>query len=116
MGLRVRGPGRTQRRTFRSTIDGEPPVLCAAQALPGAVGTAPQHPGLVLTLHGAGVEAIGQARILPRPIWRSSHRPTAGLTGSIGKTGAGFDAIEVLELAQKALAADPRRTYLTGAQ
>ncbi len=115
LGLRVRGPGQTRRRTFRSTIDGSLQYYAHVPALPRAVGTAPQRPGLVLTLHGAGVEAIGQADAYsPKPgleiVAPTNRRPYGFDWEDWGR----LDAIEVLELAQKTLATDLRRTYLTG--
>jgi len=64
--LRVRKPEQARKRTFRSTIDGSlqyyglvPARLERGDA--GDQGKAPRRPGLVLTLHGAAVEGIGQA-------------------------------------------------------
>ncbi|NLI01426.1 MAG: prolyl oligopeptidase family serine peptidase [Chthonomonadales bacterium] len=72
-------------------------------------------PGLVLTCHGAGVEAIGQA---------ASYAPKRGLwiVAPTNRRPFGFDweewgrmdALEVLDLAQQTLRTDPARTYLTG--
>jgi len=115
MGLRVRHPGQTRKRTFRSTIDGSLQYYAHVPALPGAAGTAPARPGLVLTLHGAGVEAIGQADAYqPKPgleiVAPTNRRPYGFDWEDWGR----LDAIEVLDLAQKALDTDPHRTYLTG--
>ncbi len=72
-------------------------------------------PGLVLTCHGAGVEAIGQA---------SSYSPKRGLwiVAPTNRRPFGFDweewgrmdAMEVLNIAQARYRTDPSRTYLTG--
>ncbi len=69
----------------------------------------------MLTLHGAGVEAIGQAE---------AYAPKSGLQiiAPTNRRPYGFDwedwgridAIEVLDVAQRVFKTDPRRTYLTG--
>ena len=83
---------------------------CGREPMPGT-----DRPGLVLTLHGAGVEAIGQAdAYAPKPglhiVAPTNRRPYGFDWEDWGR----LDAIEVLELAQKVLGTDPRRTYLTG--
>src|SRR5205085_786686 len=57
LDLRVRRPGQSYKRTFVSDIDGSVQYYAVQPARPGAAGA----PALVLTLHGAGVEALGQA-------------------------------------------------------
>jgi hypothetical protein len=54
--LQAVAPGATHRRTFQSDIDGSVQYYSLVPALP-----VESKPGLVLTLHGAGVEASGQA-------------------------------------------------------
>ncbi|MFI5454859.1 MAG: prolyl oligopeptidase family serine peptidase [Isosphaerales bacterium] len=113
--LRVRRPGQTHKRTFRSTIDGSVQYYAVVPALPGPGGPADGRPGLVLTLHGAAVEALGQAAAYaPKPglhiVAPTNRRPYGFDWEDWGR----LDAIEVLELAQKVLDTDPRRTYLTG--
>jgi predicted esterase len=115
VALRVRQPGQTQKRTFRSTIDGSLQYYVVVPALPVANAPAADRPGLVLTLHGAGVEAIGQAEAY-------AAKPGLHIVAPTNRRPYGFDwedwgrldAIEVLELAQKFLGTDPRKTYLTG--
>ncbi len=110
--LRVRQPGQTHTRTFRSSIDGSVQYYAVVPALPAPDG---RPSGLVLTLHGAGVEGIGQAQCYaPKPglyvVAPTNRRPYGFDWEDWGR----LDAIEVLELAQKVFETDRERTYLTG--
>ncbi len=110
--LNVRRTGQTHTRTFRSSIDGSVQYYAVVPALPAADG---RPSGLVLTLHGAGVEGAGQAQC---------YTPKTGLyvVAPTNRRPYGFDwedwgrldAIEVLELVQKVFETDRERTYLTG--
>jgi poly(3-hydroxybutyrate) depolymerase len=112
INLRVVAPGQTHKRTFRSAIDGSV-QYCAL--VPAKEKEDHSKPALVLTLHGAAVEALRQAQ---------SYAPKAGihLVAPTNRRPYGFDwedwgrldALEVLNLAQRQLDTDPRRTYLTG--
>jgi len=110
----VRNPSQTHIRTFPSRIEGSvqyygvvPPA--ADSAIDG------QRPGLMLSLHGAGVEGAEQAGVY-RP------RPNAYVITPTNRRSFGFDwedwgrwdALEVLELAQARFQTEPRRTWLTG--
>jgi fermentation-respiration switch protein FrsA (DUF1100 family) len=113
--LRVRRPGQTYKRTFRSTIDGSIQYYAVVPAAASPAEKAAGRPGLVLTLHGAAVEALGQAEAYaPKPrlhiVAPTNRRPYGFDWEDWGR----LDAIEVLELAKKVLVTDPRRTYLTG--
>lgn len=130
--LRVLSPDATQKRTFRSAIDGSvqyfavvPPAPAAkpdSDACDVARGVEPpdgvagaDRPALVLTLHGAGVEALGQAACYsPKPgvvtVAPTNRRPFGFDWEDWGR----LDAIEVLERAQAEFGTDPNRTYLTG--
>src|SRR5262249_29662048 len=55
--LAVRGPGDHHKRTFTSDIDGSVQYYSVRPARPGAADRS--RPGLVLSLHGASVEATG---------------------------------------------------------
>ena len=118
--LRVRQAGQARKRTFRSTFDGSVQyyALVPADPEPGktdAPTKTPRRPGLVLTLHGAAVEAIGQAEAY-------AGKPGLHIVAPTNRRPYGFDwedwgrldAIEVLERAQQELQTDPRRTFLTG--
>ena len=109
--LAVVKPEATRKRTFRSQIDGSVQYYASVAALPDAG----KKPGLVLTLHGAGVEAIGQAACYAR-------KPGLNVVAPTNRRPYGFDwedwgrldAMEVLALAEKDLGTDPKRVYLTG--
>ncbi len=106
--LRIRQPGQTRKRTFRSTIDGSVQYYAVVPALAATSDARDERPGLVLTLHGAGVEAIGQAEAY-------AAKPGLHIVAPTNRRPYGFDwedwgrldAIEVLELAQKALRNGP---------
>jgi poly(3-hydroxybutyrate) depolymerase len=106
-------PGATRKRTFRSAIDGSVQYYAHVPALPEP--DAGKNPGLVLTLHGASVEASGQAACYAR-------KPGLHVVAPTNRRPYGFDwedwgrldAMEVLDLAEKQLGTDPRRVYLTG--
>jgi len=102
-------------RTFVSAIDrsvqyfGMAPMI-RGEGRPGAV-----KPALVLTLHGAGVEAIGQARAYKPKDWAhvvaaTNRRPYGFDWEDWGR----LDALEVLAEASRLFRPDPARTYLTG--
>jgi dienelactone hydrolase len=72
-------------------------------------------PALFLSLHGAGVEAIGQADAYSPKSWGHIVAPTNRRPfGFDWEDWGRWDAMEVLELAQERLHTDPQRTYLTG--
>jgi dienelactone hydrolase len=115
ISMRTLQAWQTHKRTFRSAIDGSIQYYAVVPALKNEADSEVTRPGLVLTLHGAAVEAIGQA---------NAYAPKVGLhiVAPTNRRPYGFDwedwgrldAIEVLDLAQRALGTDPRRTYLTG--
>ncbi len=106
-------------RTFVSEIDrsvqyfGVVPMATGGPAQ--AARPAGAKPGLVLTLHGAGVEGIGQARAYKPKDW-------ATIVAATNRRPYGFDwedwgridALEVLGEATRLFGTDPARTYLTG--
>src|SRR5262249_41714598 len=108
--LQVRRPEQTQQRTFVSTIDRSVQYFAHVPATPGKdMG----RPGLVLSLHGARVEARGQAAYYaPKPglhvVAPTNRRPFGFDWEDWGR----LDALEVLDLASKELNTDPRRTFL----
>ena len=111
--LEIRKPSEARRVTFRSDVDDSVQfyaVLPPAPKEPPAVGT-----GLVLTLHGAGVDALGQARSYSakEDFWivaPTNRRPYGFDWQDWGR----LDAYEVLDraLAQSGVGAE--RVYLTG--
>ncbi|MBX3119961.1 MAG: prolyl oligopeptidase family serine peptidase [Fimbriimonadaceae bacterium] len=108
--FRVREPNQTRKVTFLSLID----VSVQYFALNPA-----QTPGkdkaLVLTLHGAGVEAIGQADAYKGKDWANIVAPTNRRPfGFDWEDWGRKDMAEVLGLATTMLSADPQQIYLTG--
>lgn len=111
--LRVRQPHESYRRTFRSHIDGSMQYYAVQPMSPAAEPG--QAPALFLTLHGAGVEALGQVNAYSPKDWGYIVAPTNRRQfGFDWEDWGRIDAMEVLEHAQQSLGTDPRRTYLTG--
>ncbi len=113
--LRVRKPNQSRKVAFVSSIDGSVQYYAVQPARPEeGVKDAPA-PALVLTLHGAAVEALGQADAYGGKSWAHLVAPTNRRPfGFDWEDWGRLDALEVLELAQKSLKTDPRHTYLTG--
>jgi poly(3-hydroxybutyrate) depolymerase len=114
ISLRVRKPEQTRKRTFISQIDGSVQYYAHVPAKPDPESK-DARPGLVLTLHGAGVEGLGQAACYaPKPglhiVAPTNRRPFGFDWEDWGR----LDALEVLNQVEKELGTDPRRTYLTG--
>ncbi len=111
VALQVKDPTEPHVRTFLSEIDGSvqyyavnPPAAEPDSAL-----------GLVLTLHGAAVRAENQARAYQPRGWCVIVAPTNRRPfGFDWEDWGRMDALEVLDLAQRRFATDPRRTWLTG--
>jgi predicted esterase len=111
--LRVRLPEQSRKRTFRSGIDGSVQYYAEAPAQPVRPGGPP--PALFLTLHGAGVEAIGQVDAYAGKSWGHLVAPTNRRPyGFDWEDWGRLDALEVLDLARQRLRPDPWRIYLTG--
>jgi pimeloyl-ACP methyl ester carboxylesterase len=111
--LALRKAGQSYKRTFISDIDGSVQYYAVQPARP-AEGTK-DPPALVLTLHGAAVEAIGQADAYGGKSWAHIVAPTNRRPfGFDWEDWGRLDALEVLKIAKDSLQTDPRRTYLTG--
>jgi len=111
--LRVRKPNQTYMRTFVSEIDGSVQYYAVNPARP-PVGDKSAH-ALFLSLHGAGVQAIGQADAYNGKAWGDIVCPTNRRPyGFDWEDWGEIDAMEVLSIARKELHTDPARTYLTG--
>ena len=97
--------------TFISGIDGSLQYYAVAPQTTGeATGQA-----LFLSVHGAGVEAIGQARAYKSKDWgnlvaATNRRPRGFNWEDWGR----LDALEVLQLAKEKFKPDTQRIYLTG--
>jgi poly(3-hydroxybutyrate) depolymerase len=106
-------PAQRHRRTFRSDIDGSVQYYAVTPPLPDPARTEP--PGLCLTLHGAGVEAEGQAAVYaPKPdlfVVAPTNRRAFGFDW---EDWGRWDALEVLDEARQRFGCDAARTYLTG--
>jgi len=107
-----RKPGETRRITFVSEIDGSVQYYGLTPATP-APGD--PTPGLVLSLHGASVEAMGQAGSYQNKPWVHIVAPTNRRPyGFDWEDWGRVDAMEVLAHAKALLHPDPRRQYLSG--
>ncbi|MBX3375627.1 MAG: prolyl oligopeptidase family serine peptidase [Phycisphaeraceae bacterium] len=108
--LRVRSPQETRRITFRSAIDGSVQYYALRPATSSAEGQ-----GLILSLHGASVEATSQADAYRALDWANIVCPTNRRPfGFDWEDWGRLDALEVLDLATAALRPDLQRVYLTG--
>lgn len=98
--------------TYESRVDGS---VQYASIVPQPAGSSTSNPALVLSLHGASVEATNQA---------ASYAPREGfiIACPTNRRPFGFDwedwgridAIEVMDLAKQRFTTDPTRQYLTG--
>ncbi|MCH7873283.1 MAG: prolyl oligopeptidase family serine peptidase, partial [Planctomycetes bacterium] len=111
--IRVRQPPQSYKRTFISDIDGSVQYYAVKPAWPPPDGAV--APALFLTLHGAGVEATGQADSYNNKSWGHIVAPTNRRHfGFDWEDWGRLDALEVLSHARQALGTDPQRTYLSG--
>lgn len=97
--------------TFVSAIDGSVQYY----AVTPQTGRPTPGSALFLSVHGAGVEAIGQARAYRSKDWgtlvaATNRRPRGFNWEDWGR----IDALEVLELAREQFQPDPQKIYLTG--
>ena len=97
--------------TFISSIDGSLQYYAVTPQSPSLkAGSA-----LFLSVHGAGVEAIGQARAYQSKDWgtlvaATNRRPRGFNWEDWGR----LDALEVLAIAKEKFKPDPQKIYLTG--
>lgn len=107
--LRVRGLRETRKRTFVSEIDRSVQYYAENPA------SRPGAKALVLSVHGASVEAINQADAYSAKAWANIVCPTNRRPfGYDWEDWGREDALEVLDLATKEYRPDPTRVYLTG--
>lgn len=110
--LRNRKPNQVHKRTFISDIDDS--VQYFAVNPPLNIDASRKY-ALVLSLHGAGVEAIGQAEACAQKTWAYIVAPTNRRPfGFDWEDWGRWDAMEVLEIAQNELPIDSSQIYLTG--
>lgn len=115
IALRSRKPDQVHLRTYVSAIDGSVQYVAITPPLPQAAEVKIEHPALVLSLHGASVEASGQAPCYdPKPdmviVCPTNRRPYGFDWEDWGRV----DAIEAMDNAKIWFNTDPRRQYLTG--
>ena len=111
--LNVRRPDQRHRRTFESAIDGS--VQYYAVTPPPGPSRGTERPALVLTLHGASVEAARQAAVYRPKSWVYVVAPTNRRPfGFDWEDWGRLDALEVLARAEERYGTDPDRVYLTG--
>ncbi|RYG42980.1 alpha/beta hydrolase, partial [bacterium] len=107
--LRLRKPHETRKRTFVSGIDGS--VQYYAENPASRAGAK----SLVLSVHGASVEATSQADAYSAKNWTNLVAPTNRRPfGYDWEDWGRQDALEVLDLATAEYRPDPARVYLTG--
>ncbi|MEM7165192.1 MAG: prolyl oligopeptidase family serine peptidase [Planctomycetota bacterium] len=111
--LRVRELSQWQKRTFRSDIDGSVQYYGVVPPTQSDKVAAPH--GLVLSLHGAGVEGGRQASCYKPKDWAYVVAPTNRRPfGFDWEDWGRVDALEVLAHAEAAYGTDRRRTHVTG--
>ena len=109
--LEVVAPNEDRKETFISEIDGSVQYYAVS---PPSTDTI-LHPALILSLHGASVEAIGQARAYAPKDWASIVAPTNRRPfGFDWEDWGRLDAMEVFDLAKWKYQPSPERIYLTG--
>jgi len=112
--LGVRRPEQTHVRTFVSDIDGSVQYFAVRPARSEA-GSDGGAKALVLSLHGAAVQAMNQVNAYGPKDWCHIVAPTNRRPyGFDWEDWGRLDALEVLERAVRELGADSRRVYLTG--
>ncbi len=110
--LQTKAPNQTYRRTFLSPIDGS--VQYYGVRPPTEVDPESEY-SLVLSLHGAGVEAINQANSYSAKHWAYIIAPTNRRPfGFDWEEWGRFNALAALEHAMESFSIDPARVYLTG--
>ena len=109
--LRVVGPRNVRRETFLSGIDGSVQYFAVAPPM----NDSPSPKAMIFTLHGAGVEASGQAAAYEPKTWATIVAPTNRRPYGFNWEDWGrMDALEVLDRSLQEYATDTTRIYLTG--
>ena len=106
------GADTAYRRTRVSTTDGS----CQFYGvLPPSSYDKTKKYGLVLSLHGAGVNALGQAKAYSQKDWAFIVAPTNRRRfGFDWEVWGRLDALETLDHAMKTFPIDPTKVYVTG--
>lgn len=109
----VTDKGSRHNRTFISDIDGSVQYYAVTPAKP--VNGDNHNPGIVFTLHGAGVQASGQAAVYAPKSWAHVVAPTNRRHfGFDWEDWGRLDFLEVYKQAIKLYQPDMSRIYLTG--
>jgi pimeloyl-ACP methyl ester carboxylesterase len=112
LSLRVRKADESRVRTFISRIDSSCQYYAVLPPLEYDPGS---KYALILTLHGAGVEARGQVDSYKPKEWAFVVAPTNRRRfGFDWQDWGRLDALEVLDLAKRTLPIDTNRVYLVG--
>ncbi len=108
--LRVVAASEPHKRTYVSSVDGSVQHYAVLPA-----GDTGRPAALVLTLHGAGVEALNQVRSYSRKGWAHIVAPTNRRPFGFNWEDWGRrDALEALADARRRYPTNPDRIYLTG--
>jgi len=114
LALQVADAGEHYSSTFVSNIDGSVQYYSVSPQVPAAADTA-KAPALFLSVHGAEVQAINQARAYVQKDWGVLVAPTNRRPRGFNWEDWGrLDALEVLTIARQTFSPDPSRIYLTG--
>lgn len=112
--LNVRKTDQTRKITFVSQIDGSVQYYAVNPLSDASAGNG-SRPAMFLSLHGAGVEAIGQANAYGSKSWGITVAPTNRRKfGFDWEEWGRMDTLEVLELAKQRFNPDSKAIYLTG--
>lgn len=99
------------RKTFVSAIDNS----LQYYAVTPAQGGIKENQALFFSVHGAGVEALGQAQAYEAKEWGTLVAPTNRRPRGFNWEDWGrLDALEVLDIAKRTLQPNPYEIYLTG--
>ena len=111
--IRVRNPDQAYRTTYQSPVDDSAQVYTILQATAEKEGQ--EKRGLVLSLHGAGVDCDGQAGSYGAKSWCHIVAPTNRRPfGFDWEDWGRMDALDVLDDAATRLGTDPARVHVTG--
>ena len=114
LSLDIKKPGDLYKRTFLSRVDGSVQYYAVQPHVPADGDGGKAYP-LVLSLHGAGVEATSQAAAYAPKTWCDVVCPTNRRPyGFDWEDWGRLDAMEVLDDALLHLQSDRSRVYLTG--
>lgn len=115
VGLEVTSARSRHRRTFISDVDGSVQYFAVTPCQPQPFVSHGDRPGLVMTLHGAGVEAAEQAAVYAPKSWAHVVAPTNRRPfGFDWEDWGRLDYQEVFARAIQLYDPDPSRVYLTG--